>query len=101
MSQLLSRGACPKGVRLRQVLYAMVIAWTGVTPARAWAQSARARVRLRLDPAEAVATLALLSGSATDSLPGADWKHLLAADGYRRLKARELAMGRPFGDSAF
>lgn len=34
-------------------------------------------------------------------VPEASWRRLFATDGYRRLKAREAAMGRAFPDSSF
>jgi hypothetical protein len=58
------------------------------------------RVQIRLDTTAAVAVLRLLDDSAAPP-SDADWEALFATDGYRRLKAREIAMRRSFTDSAF
>ena len=56
-----------------------------------------APVRLALDTTEAVAALRLLA----DPSDAAGWRLLYGSAGYRRLAAREAAMGRPMTDSAF
>jgi hypothetical protein len=51
---------------------------------------------------EADAALAILElRSAGRPVPDAAWRRLFQSEGYRRLAAREAAMGREFGDSAF
>jgi hypothetical protein len=51
---------------------------------------------------EAEAALSILElRRAGSPVPGAAWQRLLQSEGYRRLAAREAAMGREFGDSAF
>lgn len=57
-------------------------------------------VEIETDQADAV--LALLDSLvATGEIAEADWQSLVASEGYRRLQARELAMGREFSDTAF
>jgi hypothetical protein len=51
---------------------------------------------------EAEAALAILDLRAGGRpVPGDAWRRLFESEGYRRLKAREAAMGRAFEDSAF
>jgi hypothetical protein len=51
---------------------------------------------------EAEAALAILDlRAAGKPIPGAAWHRLFRTEGYRRLRAREHAMGREFEDSAF
>jgi hypothetical protein len=51
---------------------------------------------------EAEAALAILELRAADkSVPPDAWRRLFESEGYRRLKARETAMGRAFEDSTF
>lgn len=76
---------------------------TDASPAPGRAQTPSPdRVTLRLDTAEAVAVLRILtrqvSGpSTTDSA----WRALFASEGYTRLKAREASLHRDFSDSDF
>lgn len=60
----------------------------------------RDRIAIRVDTGEADAVLALIDGGGR---AGADdaWRRLFDSQGYRRLKAREAAMQRPFGDGEF
>ena len=51
---------------------------------------------------EAEAALAILElRQAGSPIPDTTWQRLFQSEGYRRLAAREAAMGREFGDSAF
>ena len=51
---------------------------------------------------EAEAALAILElGAADKPVPPDAWRRLFESEGYRRLKAREAAMGREFEDSTF
>jgi Putative zinc dependent peptidase (DUF5700) len=51
---------------------------------------------------EAEAALAILDlRNAGSHVPESAWRRLFHSEGYRRLAARETAMGREFGDSAF
>ncbi len=51
---------------------------------------------------EAEAALAILElRSAGSPVPDTAWRRLFQSEGYRRLAAREAAMGREFGDSTF
>jgi hypothetical protein len=51
---------------------------------------------------QAEAALAILEAQvARRAVPEAAWDRLFASEGYRRLKAREAAMGRAFEDSGF
>jgi Putative zinc dependent peptidase (DUF5700) len=60
------------------------------------------RVQVRLVTDEADAVLAILSKQATGApVSDADWQTLFASEGYRRLKAREQSMQRPFEDAEF
>jgi hypothetical protein len=57
-------------------------------------------VRIVTDEAEAV--LAIVQKMRTDGPPTpADWDHLFSAEGYVRLKKRELSLKRPFRDEDF
>ncbi len=57
-------------------------------------------VTIETDQADAVlAILESLDSSA--EIADSDWQRLIATEGYRRLQARELAMGREFSDAAF
>jgi hypothetical protein len=63
-------------------------------------QSPDAAPSLRVVTDEAEAALAILA--APEPAPSeAPWKALFSAEGYRRFKQREAAMGRPFEDQAF
>ena len=58
--------------------------------------------RLELVTDEADAALAILADRARGRAVGAErWRRLFASEGYRRLAAREAAMGRAFDDSTF
>ena len=51
---------------------------------------------------QAEAALAILElRQAGSPVPDAAWQRLFESEGYRRLKAREAAMGREFEDSTF
>jgi hypothetical protein len=57
---------------------------------------------LELVTDEADAALAILRARGQGRTPDADaWRRLFDSEGYRRLKAREAAMGRGFEDSSF
>lgn len=57
---------------------------------------------LRFDGSEAEAALAILQRRAEGrAVRPLDWRRLRTTEGYRRLQARETAMGRTFTDSAF
>ena len=57
-------------------------------------------VRLRTDEPEAVLAILALR-SAGETPPEAAWDRLFGSEGYRRLKAREASLGRPFTDEEF
>src|SRR5204863_7653888 len=60
------------------------------------------RVGVQLDANEAHAALAILqTRRAAQPVSDAAWQKLFTVDGYTHLRERELAMGRPFTDSAF
>lgn len=62
--------------------------------------SPQVNVRLVTDEAEAV--LAVLARKKANQPPTeADWRRLFSSEGYIRLKRREAAMQRPFGDEDF
>jgi hypothetical protein len=63
------------------------------------AQAPTLDVRFVTDEAEAV--LAILEGGVPPAPGTAAWSRLVQSEGYRRLKARETDMGRPFTDSTF
>ncbi len=90
--------------RLRRLAVAGGIAIVALLPASpaARAQQAAGRLQIQLDESEAQAVLAILArrqaGQAVDS---EDWRRLFATEPYRRLKAREAAMGRDFSDADF
>lgn len=66
----------------------------------ALAQNERVAVRVVADEAEAV--LAIIEAARDGMKPSDDaWKRLFAAEGYRRLKRRDAAMGRPRSDAEF
>ena len=70
-------------------------------PGRAQAPSAD-RVTLRLDTAEAVAVLGILTRQASGRAAAESaWRALFASEGYARLKAREASLHRDFSDSDF
>jgi hypothetical protein len=56
------------------------------------------RMEVRMDPTEARAVLDILAAETPDDTA---WRRLLTSEPYRRLKKREAAMGRDFGDDAF
>jgi len=61
-----------------------------------------AAVEVKFDRTEAEAALAILQKQADrEPVDQADWQRLFTAVGYRRLKAREAAMGRAFTDGEF
>lgn len=78
---------------------------------RSWLQPSLLALVLGADPGasdltivadEAEAALAIMElRQAGRPVPEERWQHLFRTDGYRRLKAREEAMGRGFEDSTF
>jgi hypothetical protein len=59
-------------------------------------------VEARVVSDEAEAVLAILSKRRSgQTVTEQDWKHLFSAEGYTRLKKRELAMSRPFEEADF
>jgi hypothetical protein len=64
------------------------------------AQEPPLAVRIVADEAEAVLSI-LDVVRAGRAVPDSAWRRLVATEGYRRLRQREAAMGRPFTDSAF
>lgn len=63
-------------------------------------QQERLDVRLVTDQAEAV--LEVLNARASGREPSPEmWGRVFESEGYRRLRAREIAMGQPFGEEAF
>lgn len=90
----------PRGRRAVAAIVLALVVSVVATPARA-SQEAGA-VEVRIDSGEARAVLAILDKRRAGAAIGdADWTRLFATAGYRRLKARELSMGREFGDAAF
>lgn len=66
------------------------------------AQTPDAASALKVVTDEAEAVLAILSARQQGREPSeAQWQALFSSEGYRRLKAREAAIKRPFGDSFF
>ncbi|HZT41229.1 MAG TPA: DUF5700 domain-containing putative Zn-dependent protease [Chthonomonadaceae bacterium] len=64
--------------------------------------SPKEQVHVRMDTGEAQAVLAILAKrKAHQTVENADWQRLFASEGYKRLKNREQAMGRPFTDAEF
>ncbi len=60
------------------------------------------RLQLTLDVSEAEAVLAILAkAQARQSVDSTDWRRLFGTEPYRRLKAREAAIRRPFTDADF
>lgn len=60
------------------------------------------RVKLKLDPSEAEAVLAILDKRAHhQEVSDTDWQKLFGTTPYRRLKQREASMRRPFTDEDF
>src|SRR5688572_12276545 len=57
-------------------------------------------VRLVTDEAEAVLAV-LAKKQANEPITQADWTRVFSSEGYTRLKKRELAMERPFGEAEF
>jgi hypothetical protein len=71
-------------------------------PVLALAASANGAPDLPIVTDEAEAALAILElRSAGSPVPDTAWRRLFQSEGYRRLAAREAAMGREFGDSSF
>jgi len=69
------------------------------TPAAARASAApdSLPISIRVDTGEADAALAILAKRAKGRTPGErDWQRLFETEGYRRLRAREVSMGRMF-----
>ena len=64
--------------------------------------SPKEQAHVCMDTGEAQAVLAILAKrKAHQTVEKADWQRLFASEGYKRLKNREQAMGRPFTDAEF
>lgn len=96
----------------RYLLAEMPMRWTcllvaascvAASPACSRAQAASSdRVALRLDTAEAVAVLGILTRRVSGrAVSESAWRALFASEGYTRLKAREASLHRDFSDSDF
>jgi hypothetical protein len=60
------------------------------------------RIDLKLDATQAEATLAIVERNAAGGkIDEEAWRGLVATEPYRRLAARETALGRPFGEEEF
>jgi hypothetical protein len=88
-------------VRGAAAAIALAVVASVAAPPTYGSQEARA-VEVRIDAGAARAVLTILEKRRAGAAIGdVDWTQLFATAGYRRLKARELAMGREFGDAAF
>ncbi len=75
----------------------LVFSFQGICFAR---DDSRVRVRIITDEAEAVLKI-LQKREAKKKISEKDWQKLFAAEGYIRLKKRELSLNRPFDDRDF
>jgi hypothetical protein len=89
------RSACVSNMAMRVFAWlpALFLALTGLG-------STPSELTLVTDEAEAALHI-LQRREAGKAVEEASWRRLFASEGYRRLKAREVAMGRPFADSSF
>jgi putative zinc-dependent peptidase DUF5700 len=86
--------------RRRVIAFACLLSLPTIAPSAAQAPVTNDRIHLILDTSEADQVLAILAHRrAGEPVADSDWQKLFATEPYRRLKAREAAIGLRFHDS--